>query len=132
MLCSALVACSARELEEEGESRRHLAAQWCEDQCTFLRECEPTRFLTPVTECQQSCESDEAWDWTDECGDIKWAFRECSASASCEEHRVSWTVMHVLDETSPLYGIDADNLDDRLFGILWMRRAMRFNPSGPW
>ena len=31
---------------------------------------------------------------TDECGDIIWAFRECSAAASCEEHRVSWTVMH--------------------------------------
>lgn len=80
-------ACSAREIEEEGQSRRHLAAQWCEDFCTFWYDCEPLFADLPVEDCQASCEDDEAWDWTDHCGDLKWEYRQCKAEASCEELR---------------------------------------------
>lgn len=77
--------CSARGIEDEGQSRRHLAAEWCEDWCTFWYACEPLYAGSPVSECQRSCEGDEAWDWPDECGDIKWKYRECLDSHTCEE-----------------------------------------------
>ena len=82
-----VAACSARDIEEQGQGRRHLAAQWCEDWCTFWLDCEPALAEWPVDECRASCEGDEAWDWTDHCGDLKWAERECRADASCEELR---------------------------------------------
>jgi len=79
--------CSARALpEEEGESRRHLAAQWCEDWCTFWYDCRPDPTGQSSGACRENCESDEAWDRTDECGDIRWEYRECTTSMTCEEH----------------------------------------------
>lgn len=85
MLALALVACSDREIEEEPRSRRHLAAQWCEDWCTFWHACEPILHDVPVSQCQERCEGDEAWDWTDHCGDLHWEALECLASLTCEE-----------------------------------------------
>jgi hypothetical protein len=78
--------CSARRVEDEGQSRRHLAAQWCEDWCTFWYGCRAALMGKPTDECKDRCESDEAWDRTDECGDIRWEFRECNQSLTCEEH----------------------------------------------
>jgi hypothetical protein len=84
-----LLGCSDRpvEIEEEGESHRHLAEAYCRDWCTFWYDCEPVLANSSVAECRNGCETDEAWDWTDECGDIKWAFRECRLSLSCDEAR---------------------------------------------
>jgi hypothetical protein len=81
--------CSARVVEDEEEDRshRHLAAEYCEQWCTFWYGCEPVFEGRPVSVCQESCESDEAWDWTDECGDLKWEFLECRLSLECEEAR---------------------------------------------
>jgi hypothetical protein len=87
LLALVLAACSDRAIEEERPSRRHLAAQWCEDWCTFWYACEPILHGRPVSECQERCEGDEAWDWTDHCGDLKWEVRECLASVTCEEAR---------------------------------------------
>ena len=89
LLALALAACSARDIEEEPPSRRHLAAAWCEDWCTFWYACEPFfhEHGLPVSDCQESCEDDEAWDWTDECGDIKAEYRDCMDSLTCEEAR---------------------------------------------
>jgi len=84
-LAAAVLGCSAREVEEEGESRRHLAAQWCEDWCEFWYDCEPAYEGRRTDECQESCEADEAWDWTDECGDLRWAYRECKDTKTCED-----------------------------------------------
>lgn len=86
VLAAAVLGCSAREVEEEGESRRHLAAQWCEDWCTFWYDCDPTYEGRPTDECRENCEADDDWDRTDICGDIRWEYRECKASMTCEEH----------------------------------------------
>lgn len=87
LLALALAACSDRDIEEERPSRRHLAAEWCEDWCTFWHACEPTLRDVPVSRCQATCEGDEAWDWTDECGDIIADYRECLDSLTCEDAR---------------------------------------------
>ena len=87
VLTLALGGCSARDIEEDRPSRRHLAAEWCEDWCTFWYDCEPALEGMPVSGCRERCESDEAWDWTDECGDIIWAYRECKDEQTCEELR---------------------------------------------
>lgn len=79
--------CSDRTVEEPRQSHRHLAAEYCEDWCTFWYACEPVFEGRPVSECQESCEGDESWDWTDECGDLKWGFRQCRLSLECEEAR---------------------------------------------
>jgi hypothetical protein len=85
LLALALAACSDRELDEDPPSHRHLAAQWCEDWCTFWTACEPAASDWPVADCRESCEGDEWWDWTDECGEIKWDYHECAVSLTCEE-----------------------------------------------
>ena len=87
LLALALAACSARDIEEEPQSHRHLAAEWCEDWCTFWYDCEPffDAHGLPVSGCQESCEADEWWDWTDECGTMKWELHECLESLTCEE-----------------------------------------------
>lgn len=82
-----LVGCSERRVEEERESHRHLAAEYCKDWCTFWTACEPTLADWPVSDCRESCEGDEAWDWTDECGDIMWEYLDCRASLTCEDAR---------------------------------------------
>lgn len=82
-----VVGCSERRVEEERESHRHLAAKYCEDWCTFWTACEPTLADWPVSDCRESCEGDEAWDWTDECGDIMWEYLDCRASLTCEVAR---------------------------------------------
>ncbi|MCX4241343.1 hypothetical protein [Paraliomyxa miuraensis] len=87
LLALLLAACSAREVEEEQPSRRHLAAQWCEDWCTFWYDCEPFFEGMSTQGCRERCEADEAWDWTDECGDIIWGYHECVTMQSCEDMR---------------------------------------------
>jgi hypothetical protein len=81
----ALPGCSDRPVAEERESHRHLAQEWCADWCPFWYACEPAYADQPVSECQASCEGDEWWDWTDECGDIRWEVHECWGSLTCEE-----------------------------------------------
>ncbi len=78
--------CSAREFPDEGESRRHLAAQWCEDWCVFWYDCFPPFMDEQPDGCFESCEADPDWDRTDECGDLTWEFRECSMAMTCQEH----------------------------------------------
>lgn len=87
LLVLALAACSARDLEEEPPSHRHLAAEWCEEWCTFWHACEPILHDVPVSDCRESCEGDEWWDWTDECGDMRWDAHECLSALTCEEAR---------------------------------------------
>lgn len=87
LLALVIAACSDRDIEGERPSHRDHAAEWCEDWCTFWYACEPTLRDASVSGCQERCESDEAWDWTDECGDIRAEYRECLDSLSCEEAR---------------------------------------------
>lgn len=81
-----LAGCSDREIEEPRESHRHLAEQWCADWCPYWVVCE-TVLEWSVDECLASCEGDEWWDWTDECGDIRWEYNECIAAQTCEDAR---------------------------------------------
>ena len=43
-----LVGCSERRVEEERESHRHLAEEYCKSWCTFWTACEPTLADWPV------------------------------------------------------------------------------------
>jgi hypothetical protein len=101
LLALALAACSDREIGEERPSRRHLAAEWCEDWCTFWHACEPILHDVPVSDCQERCEGDEAWDWTDACGDIIAEYRDCLDSLSCEEARDDPEIVGVDDPCQP-------------------------------
>lgn len=85
LLALVIAACSDRGIEDERPSHRHHAAEWCEDWCTFWYACEPTLRDASVSDCRESCEGDEWWDWTDQCGEMRWEAYDCLASLTCEE-----------------------------------------------
>lgn len=67
---------------------RDLAEEYCRDWAEFLEECySDVPWSEDITQmARDECEADEAWDWTDECGDRFWAVRECALTEiPCEE-----------------------------------------------
>lgn len=113
-MTAALIACSDRtvELEDEGESHRHLAEAYCRDWCTWWYDCEPAFANSPVADCRESCEGSESWDWTDECGGIMWEYLECRQSLTCEEARDDPEVPGADDPCG-------DDYDELVLGDCW-------------
>lgn len=74
------------------DNHRHLAEEWCRQWVDFQEQCTyggPFEFTDEAKlERRAGCESDPAWDWTDECGDLKWEALSCSSSLTCEEYQI--------------------------------------------
>lgn len=88
-LAALAVACTDRKIEE---NRRHLAAAWCSDWCSFYEACQPSQIpFATQEECRADCEGDETWDWTDRCGDVHMEYRDCLSGITCEELEANWT-----------------------------------------
>ena len=69
------------------ESHRHLAEDYCRERVEYWSRCNGSGNLWPDDLKQEEfdeCVADEAWDWTDECGDIAWELRQCQAEVPCE------------------------------------------------
>lgn len=66
---------------------RHLAEEYCREWIDFVARCSTSPWSEELRQRERDeCEADEAWDWTDWCGDRKWEWRECRLdSIPCEE-----------------------------------------------
>lgn len=69
------------------ESHRQFAEEWCSDWMEFVSECsEAGPWSEDLTERERAeCEADEWWDWTDECGDLRWAWHQCMFTIPCDQ-----------------------------------------------
>lgn len=78
-------------VEEPGHDHRQYAEAWCtHDQKMVLwcgREPRDDGEREELASRVAQCEALPEWDWTDECGDLKWTWNQCFASLTCDEWR---------------------------------------------
>jgi hypothetical protein len=99
LVCLAGIACGP---EPAKESHRHLAAAWCRQNIELRETCGANAPIDLIDEgLQVKCEGNSAWDWTDECGDLFWAWQECKHSVSCEEFPYIGNAGMIEGEPSP-------------------------------
>jgi hypothetical protein len=80
------------------ESHRDKAEKYCRDYTEKRERCGTPDVPWPDDLRQRErdkCEEDEAWDWTDECGDLYWEKRQCRLNVSCED----WPAASMPDDT---------------------------------
>jgi hypothetical protein len=69
-------------------SHRRYAEEHCRERIEFVSRCSTngpwSDFL--VQREYDKCVDDEWWDWTDECGELRWAWMECFLTIPCDHY----------------------------------------------
>lgn len=76
-----IVAACGPDVEPRGDCHRHLAEEWCREWFDFVGDCSTNTWPEDLRRSESAeCEANEAWDWTDECGDLFWARLDCMST----------------------------------------------------
>mgnify|MGYP001482487658 CR=1 FL=1 len=86
-----LVVGSCGPSRENETSHRHLAAEFCARIIDLQDICQERPGQEEIRQLRRDeCESDPAWDWTDECGDKFFDYISCIDEMTCDEYLLVW------------------------------------------